>query len=46
MNGGFRHKNSISDKYNDDKYKKLIYQNKTISNKDYNKDLYHLVVNK
>ena len=46
MNGGFRHKNSISDKYNDDKYKKLIYQNKTISNKDYNRDLYHLVVNK
>ena len=46
MNGGFRHKNSISDKYNDDKYKKLIYENKTISNKDYNKDLYHLVVNK
>ena len=46
MNGGFRHKNSISDKYNDDKYKKLIYQNKTISNKDYNKDLYSLVVNK
>lgn len=46
MNGGFRHKNSISDKYNDDKYKKLIYQNKTISNKDYNKDLYHLVINK
>ena len=46
MNGGFRHKNSISDKYNDDKYKKLIYQNKTISNKDYNRDLYHLVINK
>lgn len=41
MNGGFRHKNSINDKY-----KKLIYENKTISNKDYNKDLYHLVVNK
>lgn len=47
MNGGFRHKNmSISDKYNDDKYKKLIYENKTISTKDYNKDLYRLVVNK
>ena len=41
MNGGFRHKNSINDKY-----KKLIYENKTISNRDYNKDLYHLVVNK
>ena len=41
MNGGFRHKNSINDKY-----KKLIYENKTISNKDYNKDLYHLVINK
>lgn len=41
MNGGFRHKNSINDKY-----KKLIYENKTISTKDYNKDLYHLVVNK
>ena len=41
MNGGFRHKNSINDKY-----KKLIYENKTISNKDYNKDLYHSVVNK
>lgn len=42
MNGGFRNKNL----YPDDKYKKLIYENKTISNKDYNKDLYHLVVNK
>ena len=41
MNGGFRHKNSINDKY-----KKLIYENKTMSNRDYNKDLYHLVVNK
>ena len=41
MNGGFRHKNSINDKY-----KKLIYENKTISNRDYNKDLYHSVVNK
>ena len=42
MNGGFRNKNLSPD----DKYKKLIYENKTISNKDYNKDLYHLVVNK
>ena len=41
MNGGFRHKNSINDKY-----KKLIYENKTISTKDYNKDLYNSVVNK
>ena len=41
MNGGFRHKNSINDKY-----KKLIYENKTISNRDYNQNLYHLVVNK
>lgn len=42
MNGGFRNKNLSPD----DKYKKLIYENKTISNKDYNKDLYHLVINK
>ena len=42
MNGGFRNKNLAPN----DKYKKLIYENKTISNKDYNKDLYHLVVNK
>ena len=41
MNGGFRHKNSTNDKY-----KKLIYENKTISNRDYNQNLYHLVVNK
>ena len=41
MNGGFRHKNSINDKY-----KKLIYENKTISNRDYNQNLYHLVINK
>ena len=41
MNGGFRHKNSINDKS-----KKLIYENKTISTKDYNKDLYNSVVNK
>ena len=42
MNGGFRNKNLSPD----DIYKKLIYENKTISNKDYNKDLYHLVINK
>lgn len=41
MNGGFRHKNSINDKY-----KKLIYENKTISTRDYNQNLYHLVINK
>lgn len=43
MNGGFRH---ISYNKDEDKYRKLIYQNKAISNKDYNKDLYSLVMNK
>lgn len=42
MNGGFRHKNISTN----DKYKKLIYENKAMANKDYNKDLYHLVVGK
>ena len=42
MNGGFRHKNISAN----DKYKKLIYENKAITNKDYNKDLYHLIVGK
>lgn len=42
MNGGFRHKNISTN----DKYKKIIYENKAMANKDYNKDLYHLVVGK
>lgn len=42
MNGGFRHKNISTN----DKYKKIIYANKAMANKDYNKDLYHLVVGK
>ncbi|MEI0476358.1 YhjD/YihY/BrkB family envelope integrity protein [Brachyspira pulli] len=38
MNGGFRNKNHSS--Y--DKFKTMIYQNKTITNKDYNTTLLHL----
>ena len=39
MDGGFRNKNLNSN----DKYKNIIYQNKAISNKDYNTNLSNLV---